>query len=129
MIVDTSALLAVLLSEPDYSDFALALSEVERRLPSTVSYVEAGLKLTSLGLDAVPLLDSALVNLSLTTVDVSLEHAREALRARLVYGRGSGHPAKLNFGDCIVYGLAKVTNEPLLFKGDDFTHTDVARVL
>lgn len=126
MIVDTSALLAVLLSEPDHVMFERAMSEDERRLLSTASYVEAGLKLTRLGRNAIDLLDLALINLALTPVEVTLDQAREAIRARARYG---GRPASLNFGDCLVYGLAKTTGEPLLFKGDDFARTDVARVL
>jgi ribonuclease VapC len=126
MIVDTSALLAILLSEAEARQYSTAISLDRVRLLSTASYVEAGLKLTALGIDAIARLDRALTFLDLRLVDVTPEHAREAVRARRIYGRA---PARLNFGDCIVYGLAKTTGEPLLFKGDDFTHTDVARVL
>lgn len=71
------------------------------------------------------LIETLLRSIRLTIVDVTSEQAwlgREGYRA---YGRGSGHPARLNFGDCFAYALAKTTGEPLLFKGDDFVHTDI----
>jgi len=60
---------------------------------------------------------------------VTLEQARLAREAYRDFGKGSGHPAKLNFGDCFAYALAKATGEPLLFKGDDFIHTDISSAL
>ena len=126
MIVDTSALLAVLLGEADAYLYADAMAGDPVRLLSTASYVEAGLKLIGASLDPMTRLDRAVEDLGLTLIAVSAAHAQEAVQARARFGRA---PARLNFGDCIVYGTAKVAREPLLFKGDGFTHTDVARVL
>lgn len=126
MIVDTSVLLSIVLSEPDRLDLVHAMRDADRRALSTASYVEAGLKLVAVGKEAVPVLDRLVADLELTLVDVTAEQAREAVRARARFG---GAPAHLNFGDCLVYALARTTGEPLLSKGDGFIHTDIARVL
>ena len=63
--------------------------------------------------------------MDIEVLDINAEHLYEAIRAHERFGRGSGSPAKLNFGDCFSYAAAKVTGEPLLFKGNDFTHTDI----
>ena len=65
----------------------------------------------------------------LIVADFTPEHAEAARDAYVRYGKGSGHPAQLNFGDCLVYGFAKVEGEPLLFKGDDFAQTDLVAAL
>ena len=70
-------------------------------------------------------LEQLLEQLSVSVVPVTTAQARIARRAQREYGRGSGHPARLNFGDCYSYALSKDTGEPLLFKGDDFSRTDV----
>lgn len=125
MIVDTSVLVAILFDEPEKASFLLAMSGAPRRLVSSASYVEAGLKLVGSGRDAVAELDEAVEVLELILAPVTPEQAREAVRARARFG---GRPAQLNFGDCLVYALAKTTGEPLLFKGDDFAHTDITPV-
>lgn len=126
VIVDTSALVALLQSESQADRFIEAMIVAESRLVSTASYVEAGLKLAASRRNALSELDELVDRFELTLVDVTVEQAREAVRARARYG---GRPAQLNFGDCLVYALAKITGEPLLFKGDDFAQTDVSRVL
>ena len=73
-------------------------------------------------------LDDLIVQKEILAEPVTLEQAKIARAAYRDFGRGSGHPAQLNFGDCFAYALAKSTREPLLFKGDDFSHTDVAVV-
>lgn len=70
-------------------------------------------------------LDAVLEAFQVDVVPFTAAHARIAQEAYLRYGRGSGHPAKLNFGDCVSYALAKASGQPLLFKGDDFPHTDL----
>jgi ribonuclease VapC len=72
------------------------------------------------------LFDQMIETGAITLEPVTIEQGRIAAEAHRRYGRGSGHPARLNFGDCFSYALAKATGEPLLFKGDDFGHTDVA---
>jgi ribonuclease VapC len=74
-------------------------------------------------------LDDLLRVLDIAIESVTEEQARIAREAYRDYGHGSGHPARLNFGDCFAYALARVTGEPLLFKGDDFTHTDITPAL
>jgi ribonuclease VapC len=71
------------------------------------------------------LIEALLRSIRLTVADVTLEQARLGREGYRTYGRGTGHPARLNFGDCFAYALAKATGEPLLFKGDDFAHTDI----
>lgn len=74
-------------------------------------------------------LDDLLEELDVVIEPVTEEQARIARAAYRDYGRGSGHPARLNFGDCFAYALARATGEPLLFKGDDFIHTDITSAL
>ncbi|WP_289019741.1 type II toxin-antitoxin system VapC family toxin [uncultured Ornithinimicrobium sp.] len=129
MIVDSSALVAIVLGEPERRDFLSHLrSEPSPRI-SAVSWTEVGVVLDgrrdpvlSRGYDA--LVDA----LRITVVDVTAADARAARQAYRDFGRGSGHRARLNFGDCFSYALAIRLDEPLLFKGDDFVHTDVRRV-
>jgi ribonuclease VapC len=130
VIVDTSALLAILKGEADSDAFAQALAG------SPSSRISAGTLLeTAIVVDANgdPVLSARLDQLvetaSLEVVEVSAEHVRLARQAYRDYGRGSGHRAALNFGDCFAYALARATGEPLLFKGEDFSHTDVTSAL
>ena len=126
--VDTSALVAVLRAEDDAPRIVQALGRSPRHLISAGSYLEACLVTTRKGSEAVrlkALLDTAAIDV----VPVSLEDAEIAAGAFLRYGRGSGHKAQLNFGDCFAYALAKARNLPLLFKGDDFIHTDIEPAL
>lgn len=130
MILDTSALLAILRDEPGAMRYANALAEAAVRRLSAASYVEAAAVIDA-SRDPVAsrrfddLLREARVVIEPVT-EVQARLAREAYRD---FGRGSGHPARLNFGDCFTYALARATNEPLLFKGEDFTHTDVTPAL
>ena len=129
MIVDTSALLAVLKGEDDAETFAQALAA------SPSSRISAGTLLeTAIVVDANgdPVLSARLDQLvevaALEVVAVSAEHVRLARQAYRDYGRGSGHRAALSFGDCFAQ-LARATGESLLFKGKDFAHTDVTPAL
>ncbi len=130
MIVDSSALLAVLSGEPDAEQFAKALTTNDGVAISAGTLLE-----TSIVVDSRrdPVLSARLDEL-LQVAGVSVEPvtARQATIARQAYrdfGKGGGHPAGLNFGDCFAYALAKDTGQPLLFKGDDFTHTDLRSAL
>ena len=130
MIVDSSALIAIVRREPDAEVYARALAEaVEARL-SAATYLEAGIVADK---DRDPVMmrffDILLARHGVAVEPFTPEQAAVARQAYRDFGRGSGHPAKLNFGDCVSYALAKVRDEPLLFKGDDFGHTDITSAL
>ena len=121
MIVDSSALVAILRGEPEAAGLADALRETPVRA-SAATVLETA---TVVGPEVAGQLDTLLGHLELEIVPLDGEQLRVARSAMASYGKGRGHPARLNFGDCFSYALAKVTGEPLLFKGDDFAHTDV----
>lgn len=130
MIIDTSALVAILRDEPERMAFADAIAQDPLPRMSAASYLEVGVVVDG---RRSPTL-SRLVDSVIAEGDIAIEPvtARQALIARAAYrdfGRGSGHPARLNFGDCFAYALAKDTGEDLLFKGDDFIHTDIRPAL
>lgn len=126
MIVDTSALVAVHEGEDDGADLLAKL-----RHESDLKISAGTLLETSIVLDARQpgrtsrRLDRLVRDLGIRVVPVDGEHVRVARAAYRDFGRGSGHLAGLTFGDCFAYALASITGEPLLFKGDDFGHTDV----
>ncbi len=130
MIVDTSALIAILRAEPDAESFALAIAAAAAPRMSVANYLETAIVIDSSG-DPVASrqVDTLVAKAGLALEPVTADQARVARAAYRDFGRGSGHPAKLNFGDCFAYALATCTDEPLLFKGDDFTHTDVVVVV
>ena len=125
MIIDTSALLAVLFDEPDGPALLRRIAEAPIRLMSSANAVEAWIVADRHANPAKgPALDALLETLGIDIVPVTVQHARLARTAYHIYGKGR-HPAGLNFGDCFAYALAKATDLPLLFKGDDFGQTDV----
>jgi len=122
--VDTSALVAVALGEPERADFNLCIAR-HGALIGTPTLLELSLVLTTRlhgGADAF--LDGLLRLPGIHPVDFSLDLSRAASEACLRFGRGR-HPAGLNFGDCMAYAVARVHDVPLLFKGDDFARTDI----
>jgi ribonuclease VapC len=127
VIIDSSALIAVLRDEPEARSFAEAIGTAALRRISATTYVEVGAVIDA-GRDPVAsrLFDELLQTAGVVVEPVTVEQARIAREAYRDFGKVSGHRAGLNFGDCFAYALAKVTGEPLLFKGDDFVHTDVA---
>ncbi len=126
MILDTSALVAILREEAEARRFAEAIEAASVRRISAATYVEVG-AVVDRGRDPVAsrLVDELIATASIVIEPVTVEQARIARDAYRDFGKGSGHPAGLNFGDCFAYALAKATGEPLLFKGDDFARTDV----
>ncbi|HMN73156.1 MAG TPA: type II toxin-antitoxin system VapC family toxin [Rhodoblastus sp.] len=130
MIVDTSALVAILRNEPEAEAFAEVLRGAEARRISAAAYVEVA-AVVDRPHDPIASrrLDQLLERIEAIIEPVTAEQARLAREAYRDFGRGSGHPARLNFGDCFAYALAKALNEPLLFKGADFAHTDVKRAV
>ena len=128
MVIDTSAIIAILLREPSSPQLVAALDATTTRMISAASVVEASLVLLARNGEAGDgQLDRFLQTLGAEIVPVDAEHVAAARDAALRYGRGR-HPAALNFGDCFSYALSAVAGEPLLFVGDDFARTDVERV-
>ncbi len=130
MIVDTSALIAILRDEPDAMTYAKAISVATVRRISAANYVETAAVIdASHDPVASRRFDDLLQAAQFVIEPVTVSQARLAREAYRDYGRGSGHRAGLNFGDCFAYALARDMNETLLFKGDDFTHTDIGSAL
>jgi ribonuclease VapC len=130
MIVDTSAIVAILRDEPGAESFAKAIAGARFRRVSAVNYVEAAAVIDgSRNPVASRKFDDFFREASFTIEAVTPEQARIAREAYKDFGKGSGHPAQLNFGDCFAYALAKAMNEPILFQGDDFKRTDLTSVL
>jgi ribonuclease VapC len=129
MIIDTSAIIAILRNEPEAAFCARAIADASTCRISAVNYVEAAAVIDA-SRDPIA---SRRVDDFFKTAKISIEavtqtHAQIARSAYRDFGRGSGHPAKLNFGDCFAYALARSMDEPLLFKGNNFTHTDITSV-
>jgi ribonuclease VapC len=126
MIVDSSAVIAILADEPEAAEYTRAIEEAESVGISAANYLEAAIVVDGRR-DAVGSrrFDEFLRESGISIDPVTKEQVIFARAAYRDFGRGSGHPAKLNFGDCFAYALAKVSGESLLFKGDDFRHTDV----
>jgi ribonuclease VapC len=125
MVIDTSALVAILDNEADARRYAEAIAAAPVRLVSAATLLEASIVLVARhGEEALADLDQLLRDAEAEVVPVTEEHARLARRGFLQFGKGR-HPARLNYGDCFAYALAKASSEPLLFKGNDFAHTDV----
>ena len=126
MIIDTSALVAMLEQGPEAERIARALASTTERLLSAVNLVEVGIVVQARrGDEGTRDLDLLLANLRVEIVPLTERQAQIARKAYRRYDRGRHH-AQLNFGDCFSYALAKDTSAPLLFKGDDFGKTDVA---
>lgn len=126
MIVDSSALLAILQEEPEADRFTLALRRDAVCGVSVANWLELSMVAFQRGgEDAVRDLDLLLHKHGIEIEAVTPKQGTIARRAFMKYGKGV-HPARLNFGDCFAYALAKDTGEPLLFKGEDFAQTDIA---
>jgi ribonuclease VapC len=124
--IDTSALVAICLDEPERGAFLKTIQDASRALISTVSVVEAKMVLFGRkGHRAVVMLDDLLHLPRFEVTPPSLADMDAAYAAFLIFGKGTGHPAELNFGDVFSYALAKVRNLPLLYKGNDFAETDL----
>jgi len=126
VIVDSSAIVAVLKQEPEAASFAALMADDPRVRISAANYVEAGVVIDRAGPVASRGLDQFIDDAQISIEPVSARQAEVARQAYRDFGKGSGHPAGLNFGDCFAYALAFESGEPLLFKGDDFVHTGIA---
>jgi ribonuclease VapC len=133
IVVDSSAIVAILLAEPAEAALRARLRSEGGSLISAANYVETGQVLAQRSLgrpsDALQEFGDFLNGYGIALAPVDEAQARVALDARIRYGRGFGHPAKLNYSDCFAYALAKVRRLPLLYVGDDFTHTDIVSAL
>jgi ribonuclease VapC len=126
MILDTSVLIAILRLEAEAPEFARIIERAAQPRISAVSYVEAGVVIDgSRDPIASRRFDELIEAAQIAIEPVTEAQARIARQAYRDFGKASGHPAKLNFGDCFSYALAKSEGEPLLFKGQDFSRTDV----
>lgn len=126
MIVDSSALVAILKREPEQRLFSALLESTATVRASAATYFEASIVIDSLrDPEMSHLLDALIERSSIVIEPVTAEQAKIARQAYRDYGKCSGHRAGLNFGDCFTYALAREKREPVLFKGDDFVHTDL----
>lgn len=129
MVFDTSALVAILLAEPEAEAMLRAVARDEVRLLGTPTLVEASaVMLAKKGPGGEVALDALLERMDVRVVEMTLAAARLARLGYARFGKGVGDPAVLNYGDCLAYGVAMAERESLLFKGDDFGRTDVERV-
>ena len=126
MILDTSALVALLVNEAEAPAFARLIEDADVVRLSAGNYLELGAVIDGRRNPALSRqVDALLAEAQVVVEPVTAEQARIAREAYRDFGRGSGHPASLNFGDCFAYALAKDKGETLLFKGDDFRRPDV----
>lgn len=129
MILDTSALAAIFFGEPELELYIQVIHDAERCRISAANFVELSMVVEGqIGPEAGRQCDVFFRRAEIVIEPVTVEQAHLARQALLDFGKGR-HPAELNFGDCFAYALAKATGEPLLFKGEDFSKTDVRAAL
>jgi ribonuclease VapC len=125
MILDTSAAVAILYREPEAARFAQLVHDADVCRMSVASYVELSIVIENqLGPEGMRQAEAFFRRAAITIEPVTISHGELARQAFLDFGKGR-HKAGLNFGDCFSYALAKATGEPLLFKGHDFSQTDI----
>jgi ribonuclease VapC len=130
MIIDSSALMAILFAEPEAEACAKAIELAEHRFLSAANFLEAAIVVDGRRDPVIARrFDDFLHEAAITIEPVDREQTLIARQAYRDFGRRSGHPARLNFGDCFAYALARHRGEPLLFKGNDFSHTDISSAL
>jgi ribonuclease VapC len=130
VIVDASALIAILDGEADAAIYAEALAEADLPLISAATLIEAGIVMVNRhGPRGAKKVYALIEEAGIGIEEVTPQQARMAIDAFALYGKGRKHKAGLNYGDCFVYALAKATGMPLLFKGEDFRQTDLLSVL
>jgi len=129
VIVDTSALLALVFAEAGYEELVAALTSVDGSGMAAPSVAEASIVLTArLGAKSAGLIERFLQEFHIEVLPLAEPHVRVAVDAFSRYGKGR-HAAGLNFGDCMAYAVAKLANVPLLYVGEDFSRTDIASAL
>ena len=129
MFVDTSVIVAILADEPDADNFASKIAKARHRYTSGLVILEAAMRLSSLlrvePLDAEARIQQVLGEAEISVIPINGSIARRAVAAFAAYGKGRGHSAQLNLADCMSYACAQAYRVPLLFKGDDFSRTDI----
>lgn len=126
MVINSSALIAILLGEPGSDDLVRAIARAGERIVGAPTWVEASaVMLAKKGPGGEVALDALMERMTIRIVPLSVDAARLARLAYARFGKGIGDPAVLNYGDCLAYGTAMAAGWPLLFKGDDFGQTDV----
>jgi ribonuclease VapC len=130
MIIDTSAIVAMLQLEPEATRMLRLLSGRKDSVMSAGNYLECGIVVDGAkDPEASTALDALIRRLGIAIAPITEEHARLARQAYRDFGKGSGHPAKLNFGDCFAYALAMERGEPLLYKGEDFAKAGLKKLV
>jgi ribonuclease VapC len=130
MVIDTSVIVAIARREPEAFVFGKMLEQTSGKLMAAPTYLECAFVMAGIApTKGMAFLRELVSDTLITVVPFGEPELNVAVDARLKFSRGSGHPAKLNFGDCFSYALAKTRNLPLLFKGDDFVHTDIRPAL
>ena len=130
MIVDASAIVAILFDEPERSAFIAAMGAAQHVGMAATTWVEASMVVDRHGDgSAAALFKELMESLDIKVIAFTAAHGVAARAAFNAYGRGSGHPAKLNYGDCMAYAVATFEGEPLLFKGEDFAATNIVPAL
>jgi ribonuclease VapC len=129
LIIDTSAIMAILFEEIDALHFTTLIANADQCFVSAGSWIELGAVITRRNPDLSASLAALERKSELQIAAVTAEQARIGYDAYRRFGRGTGHPANLKFGDCFAYALSRATGEPLLFKGEDFAQTDVLAAL
>lgn len=125
MILDSSAIVAIALDEPERPRFIQAINAAQTVAVAAPTLVEAGIVLSArTGIDATGLLTDLIDDADIAVIEFGAAHWETAIDAWLRYGKGR-HRAALNFGDCVAYATARVANQPLLAKGTDFKNTDI----
>ncbi len=133
MFVDASALIALIAQEPGHREIARHLGAAVAPITSGIAIFEATLALRRIDggsvADAERFLERVLRTFNVATVPIATTETREALTAFARFGKGQGHPARLNLGDCFAYACARTRGVPLLFVGDEFSRTDIANAM
>ena len=128
MVIDASALLAILKLEPEREQFSRAILRASKRLMSPVNWLECAIRIERVRSEDMRALEALVAASGIVIVPVDQFQMRTAHTAYRDFGKGR-HPAALNLGDCFAYALAKATGEPLLYKGADFPRTDIVSAL
>ncbi|MFH1558058.1 MAG: type II toxin-antitoxin system VapC family toxin [Pseudomonadota bacterium] len=129
MFVDTSVIVAILADEPDAAVFATKLADAPRRYTSGLVILEAAMRLSTLlkvdPVDVEVRIQQVLEEARISVIPINGSIAKRAVAAFAIFGKGRGHPAQLNLADCMSYACARAYRVPLLFKGNDFSQTDI----
>ena len=130
MVIDTSAIVTIARLEPEAALFSRLLAQTPGKIMAAPSYLECAFVMAGIAPNkGLSFLQNLVSDTLITIVPFGAVELEAAVDARTRFSRGSGHRAKLNFGDCFSYALAKTRGLPLLFKGDDFVHTDIEPAL